>query len=275
MTPAGRFFETFGFLYLPGVLAGEMEAISGEFDAVWARRPDIQHDGINRTMYPDAFLNASSILARLIEHPVLDAVRQGILGPNYAYYNGDGNYYAGDTGWHNDAVNMPRGDEAKSAVVHIKTAIYLDPITAETGALRVIPGSHHLDDHFSRAISTDLLDSESSLGVPPRAVPAVPLPITPGDVVIFDHRIRHASFGGGPARRMFAMNFFGECSTSRQRELTAGIFRMYGQKGMSYFFSDNVLHNAPPGRLRRLEPALQFDPARAEGYAEYRREGRA
>ena len=66
------------------------------------------------------------------------------------------------------------------------------------------------------------------------------------------------------------MNFFGECSTNRQRELTAAIFRTYGQRGCcSTFFSDNITNGAPAERLRRLEPALQIDGARAEGYAEY------
>ena len=269
LTPHSEFFHTFGFLYLPGVLAKEIAAISCEFDAIWARRSDVQHDGSRRTMYPDAFLNASAELARLIEHPVLDGVREEILGPDHAYYNGDGNYFAGDTPWHNDAVNMPYGDEAKTLVRHIKVAVYLDPLTAETGALRVIPGSHHLGDTFASAVIANLADSDSFLGVAPTALPSVALAITPGDVLMFDHRIRHASFGGSSARRMFAMNFFGSCQTTRERELTAGIFRMYGRKGMSYFFSDKITEGAPFERRRRLQPALQFDVARAEGYAEF------
>ena len=60
---------------------------------------------------------------------------------------------------------MPHGEEAKSLVVHIKTAIYLDPLTAETGALRVIPGSHHLADKFSQLVRVDLPNCESSFGV--------------------------------------------------------------------------------------------------------------
>ena len=65
------------------------------------------------------------------------------------------------------------------------------------------------------------------------------------------------------------MNLFEQCSTSRQRELTARLFHMYGSRGMSYFFSDNVTKGAPPDRIRRLERALEFEPARAEGYTEY------
>ncbi|HXW82518.1 MAG TPA: phytanoyl-CoA dioxygenase family protein [Acidimicrobiales bacterium] len=269
MTPRSTFFDTFGYLYLPGLLADDIGWISEEFDAVWARRPDLQHDGAHRTIYPDAFFNASARLARLIEHPVLSAICEELLGPDIAYYGGDGNYYAGDTGWHRDVFNIPDGQEGKSIVRHIKVAFYLDPLAATTGALRVIPGSHHLADSFARELDEFLLHKNNDIAVLPQDVPAVALAVTPGDIVIFDHRMMHASFGGGRARRMFAMNLFEQCHTSRQRELTARLFHMYGSRGMSYFFSDSVTNGAPPERARRLEPALEFEPARAEGYAEY------
>jgi ectoine hydroxylase-related dioxygenase (phytanoyl-CoA dioxygenase family) len=277
LTRRSEFFETFGFLKLPGLLADDIGWVSDEFDAVWSRRADIRHDGSHRTIYPDAFLNASPVLAQLIEHPLLSAICEEILGPEIAYYGGDGNYYAGDTGWHRDVFKIPDGAEAKTIVRHIKIAFYLDPLTASTGALRVIPGSHHLADTFAQQLSkyvtdgsSDLdVDGNSDLGVSAEDMPALTLPVTPGDILFFDHRIMHASFGGGPARRMFAMNLCERCRTSRQRELTARLFRMYGSRGMSYFFSESVTRDAPVERLRRLEPALEFEPARAEGYAEY------
>ena len=194
---------------------------------------------------------------------------RGTPGAGIAYYGGDGNYYAGDTRWHRDVFNIQDGEEGKSIVRHIKIAFYLDPLTATTGALRVIPGSHHLTDNFAKELDALLLNRKTDAGVLPQDAPAVSLTTTPGDIVIFDHRMMHASFGGGPARRMFAMNLFEQCHTSRQRELTARLFHMYGSQGMSYFFSDNVTKGAPRDRARRLEPALEFEPARAEGYAEY------
>jgi hypothetical protein len=269
MTPRRKFFETFGYLKLPGLLADDIGWISDEFDAVWARRTDIHHDGSQRTIYPDAFLNASPILARLIEHPVLNAVCEEVVGPDIVYYGGDGNYYSGDTAWHRDVFDIQDGDEAKSIVRHIKIAFYLDPLTATTGALRVIPGSHHLGDKFAQELRAYARQGSTELGVAPEDVPSVALPVTPGDIMIFDHRIMHASFGGSEARRMFAMNLFEPCHTSRQKELTARLFRMYGSRGMSYFFSENVTEDAPPSRLHRFEPALEFDAARAEGYAEF------
>ena len=38
-------------------------------------------------------------------------------------------------------------------------------------------------------------------------VPAVPLEVTPGDLVMFNHQIKHSSWGGGDRRRMFTLNF--------------------------------------------------------------------
>ncbi len=276
-TARTRFFDTFGFVKLPGLLADDIRWISDEFDAVWSRRTDINHDGSQRTIYPDAFLNASPVLAQLIEHPLLSSISEELIGSGVTYYGGDGNYYSGDTSWHRDVFRIPDGEEAKTIVRHIKIAFYLDPLTAETGALRVIPGSHHLGDTYATQLrehvangSADLgVDGITDLGVPPKEVPALALPVEPGDVLIFDHRIMHASFGGGRARRMFAMNLCERCDTSRQRELTARLFRMYGNQGMTHFFSEEVTRDAPAERLRRIEPALEFDPARAEGYAEY------
>ncbi len=276
MIPRRKFFETFGYLKLTGLLTDDIGWISDEFDAIWSRRPDIDHDGSHRTIYPDAFLNASPVLAQLIEHPLLRAVTDEVVGPDIVYYGGDGNYYSGDTGWHRDVFNIPDGDEAKTIVRHIKIAFYLDPLAATTGALRVIPGSHHLGDTYAQEIrgclpvgTTDLAEDGTSDGVSSDDVPAIALPVVPGDILIFDHRILHASFGGSSARRMFAMNLCERSRTSRQRELTAQLFRMYGTRGMSYFFSENVIQNAPIERLSRVEPALEFEPARAEGYAEF------
>ena len=196
MTPRRKFFETFGYLKLPGLLADDIGWISDEFDADLARRADVHHDGSQRTIYPDAFLNASPILARLIENPLLNAVCEEVVGPDIVYYGGDGNYYSGDTAWHRDVFDIQDGDEAKSIVRHIKIAFYLDPLTATTGALRVIPGSHHLGDKFAQELRAYARQGSTDLGVAPEDVPSVALPVTPGDIMIFDHRIMHASFGG-------------------------------------------------------------------------------
>jgi hypothetical protein len=42
------FFETFGYLALPGALADDIAWVQHEFEAVWAARPDLVHDGSKR-----------------------------------------------------------------------------------------------------------------------------------------------------------------------------------------------------------------------------------
>ncbi len=87
-----------------------------------------------------------------------------------------------------------------------KTAFYLDEVRRDSGCLRVIPGSHD-PDHFIRREGIDPNESEDLLGVAPEAFPgSVAIETDPGDVVIFNHDLYHASFGGGHRRRMFTMN---------------------------------------------------------------------
>ena len=45
------------------------------------------------------------------------------------------------------------------------------------------------------------------LGVAGPDVPCQVIESSPGDLVVFDHRCKHAAFGGGPNRRMFTMNW--------------------------------------------------------------------
>ena len=59
--------------------------------------------------------------------------------------SGDGNLYAGDTHWHSDGYGT-------RPVLSIKMAFYLDRVTRETGALRVIPGSHRVGEPFGDVV---------------------------------------------------------------------------------------------------------------------------
>ncbi len=54
----------------------------------------------------------------------------------------DGNQYVGDSTWH-------RGGGYR-VLRFLKFAVYLDSLSASNVALRVMPGSHELDDSFTR-----------------------------------------------------------------------------------------------------------------------------
>lgn len=112
--------------------------------------------------------------------------------------------------------------------MHIKIAFYLDDLTRETGALRVIPGSHILDDVYASRV-TQLVGTGGADG---SLLPATAVETKPGDVVVFNHNCKHASFGGGGKRRMFTMNL---CQRYPQEKL--GDLRAY-LEGIARFLVD-------------------------------------
>lgn len=87
--------------------------------------------------------------------------------------------YFDHAGWHNDTGIAVRG---------VKFVAYLEPLGAETGALRVLPGSHR--------VPPPALGHLHSLDLAVPDVPAQVLATEPGDVVVFDPLLFHASWGG-------------------------------------------------------------------------------
>ncbi len=83
-----------------------------------------------------AFIDKSPKLSWLRDDPRTVAVAKGLLGDGYVYAESDGNLFNCDVYWHLDAYGAVEGVE------HIKLSFYLDELHHDTGALRVIPGSH-------------------------------------------------------------------------------------------------------------------------------------
>src|SRR5262249_35930230 len=82
------------------------------------------------------------VATTLLGGPVLPTRAKGVL-------------YGGDTPWHADSA---------FAVASVGFAAYLEPLRAETGALRVLPGSHRGD-------FTEALPAPGAARVPARARP--------------------------------------------------------------------------------------------------------
>jgi hypothetical protein len=200
-----RFFEIYGYLVLPGLLARSIQSITAGFEAVWQKRiHDLEspaHQGTARSSVV-AFIEQHEALSQLLDDPGIHGAACSLLGDDFTYMGSDGNYYVGDSSWHRDG--------GYRVLRFLKFAIYLDPITAQTGALRVVPGSHELDDAFTRnalAASND----PPSVGRSGAQMPAQVIESNPGDVVAFNLNILHSSWGGGTSRRMFAFNLCQRC----------------------------------------------------------------
>lgn len=93
--------------------------------------------------------------------------------------------FTSNAGWHDD-----HGPD----LVGLKFLVHLEPRTAETGALRVLPGSH-TDDYRSRLRHYWSQDPAAS-GFEGWPVPEVVLETSPGDVIAFDAHLFHRSAGG-------------------------------------------------------------------------------
>lgn len=240
-------FNQFGFLHLRGVLADRIDVISEAFAGVWRDRGDGHHgkahDGSARSCVVP-FIDQSDVLSALLDHPVIHDAASAILGDDFAYLGSDGNYYVGDTGWHRDGNH--RG------MRFIKMAIYLDQLDASNGALRVIPGSHRLDDAYAQGLS-EILPT-----MPGAEVPAVALATTPGDIAIFDHNLYHAAFNGGTRRRMFTLNLSQRWPDEKLPDL-----QEYLATHARFWIERNVgprmLATANPQRMRHLRQALEND----------------
>ena len=194
-----NFFHTFGYLAIRQLFsADEIARITEGFEwSIQNRGGGLNHDGSKRTMFGGPIEHTPEMCA-ILDHPGILGLISGVIGEDFNYCSGDGNYYTGNTRWH------PDGNWGQ--LFAVKVAFYLDPLTRDSGCLRVIPGSHR-PDHYIRQEKININQSEELFGVPPSEFPGnVALETQPGDIVIFNHDLYHAAYGGHQRRRMFTMN---------------------------------------------------------------------
>ncbi len=252
------FFDNFGFLAFPGLLADRIEEITEAFEELWSARGGGHHgqphDHEHRSCIVP-FIDSSAILSSLLDDPQILGITTSLLGDDFNYMGSDGNLYTGDTGWHSDG----RHEET----LHIKIAFYLDPVTRDTGCLRVIPGSHRLGDTYADSLQEQVRNSAESWDIGGPDVPAMALETQPGDIVCFNHNTKHAAFGGSGRRRMFTMNCCQRYPEERLQELRdymAGGARFWLERA----YGEPMLNTASPERMVHLEQCLANDGHLAE-----------
>lgn len=232
-----RFFNDFGYLVLPGLLRGEVPWISEEFERVF-REAGIVHDGTVRSSV-GRFIERNERLCTLLDHPGVDGLLSGLLGEDYNYLGSGGELYVGDGMWHPDCHGDP--------VLQVKWAMYLDPLTPETGALRFVPGSHRQGWQGN-------LDTHALWGLGMEEVPCVAPHNQPGDVVVFNQMTLHNALGGGNRRRM--LNLLA-CSSCRS-ETELAFLRRRLPTDRSELKWDLMRKSAPPERMRHLDQPWQI-----------------
>ena len=247
------FFDTFGYLALPGLMADCIDEITEAFEQVWSERGGGHHgkahDGKERSCIVP-FIDQHERLCALLDDPRIEGLLASLLGDDFNYSSSDGNYYAGDTQWHSDGY--------QKEIRHVKIAFYLDRLTAETGALRVIPGSHHLGDEYANALEEHGRQSQEHWGISGDQLPAVALEIEPGDIVVFQHNLKHAAFGGSNRRRMFTMNCMVRAADDQidlVKEDLAGLARFWAERA----YGEKMIATASQRRMVHLEQRMAHD----------------
>ena len=116
------FFNTFGYLACDNLFStDEMEWITEDFEAsIQEFGGGKNHDGSKRTFFGGPIEHRPRLCA-LLDDPRILGVAGGVLGEDFNYAGGDGNFYMGDTRWH------PDGNWEQ--LFSCKIAFYLDPLT--------------------------------------------------------------------------------------------------------------------------------------------------
>lgn len=206
------FFDAYGHVVLRGLFADEIDELSDAFDEVFDDpanpRMDMNIIGHRwRSRFAmGAFVEIHPRLTELMTDPRLVGAARGLLGEGAAYSCSDGAVYHCETEWHYDT---PTHDLDRR---HVKFAFYLEPLEADRGAPRVMPGSHLLNRTYRGGPLEPYLGfdgaTEERTGILGEHLPHWPLPTQPGDVVAWDFRILHSSYGRTDPRRKFALNYF-------------------------------------------------------------------
>jgi hypothetical protein len=238
------FFQTFGFLPLRQAFrTEEISAIGREFDILLARdRQGEPFPGTRRqALY--AIAEKSAMLTRLVADDRIYQTVEQLLGPGFLWLCSEGNLYVGDTPWHPDGTRL--------AYPPMKVSFYLDPLSRETGCLRVIPGSHRLPFH-------EELRPLVKMGVRESDLPSFPLESQPGDVLFLNMNLWHASFGGEPGRRHIALNFVPEptlpehlAALEENHRIVLHLMEELQYSRPGHVFEEGFLQSDHP-RIRRL-----------------------
>jgi hypothetical protein len=188
-------FRTFGFTVLRGYLADRVGALRAEVDAAirdaYAATYDERViDGISGHYLPMASRLTPVSTSLVCDDPrLIDAAEQLLGGPVIPECP-EGVLYFFEAGWHTDDGIGVRG---------LKFAAYFDELTVGTGALRLVPGSHHPEQNARLAAYScrrGPTRSEAEAAACQASFPGYIADTSPGDVIAFDLHTWHASTGG-------------------------------------------------------------------------------
>ena len=243
------YFNTFGFLVLRQVFtADEVETIHRETDEIFdGARGGKPYSGKLEVIHP--FFERRPFMASLVADDRIYSICEGLLGPEFFLDVTEGWRHTGTTTWHG-------GGRFAERLPDIKIAFYIEPLTRDTGCLRVVPGSHirgepDLLEQLRNVTDTAAPDS-NPYGVPQPELPSVALESQPGDLCVFTENTLHASFGGKVGRYQHAMTYVKMPTAEKER---GQIRNSYETTRYSYRPCKSSINSDNP-RIRKLVAPL-------------------
>jgi len=188
-------FATFGFAVLRGFLADRAAALRAEVDAAirdaYAATYDERViDGISGHYLPMAARHTPVSASLACDDPRLIDTAEQLLGGPVIPECPEGVLYFAEAPWHTDDRIGVRG---------VKFAAYFDKLTGGTGALRLVPGSHHPEQNARLAAYRNRqlpVRTAAEAAACHASIPGHAAATSLGDVIAFDLHTWHASFGG-------------------------------------------------------------------------------
>ena len=174
-----------------------------------------------------------------------------MLGDDYLYRTSEGNIFSSGTYWHTDLYNIDFKYQ------HLKMIFYLDPVEEHSGCFRTIPGSHHWGDKFSKLLERDIYKPEENYGLSAEEIPGQIIPTQPGDLLIFDYRLKHATCDTGSTRRMFTIAASERFADEDLSSLAKLIGELKEYTGTIY--QQTLIDSASPKRMTHLEQSLSCE----------------
>ena len=208
MVPDIPHFQTFGFVVLrqafdPRPLAAEIDRVMRDG---LVSSGDAPGDGGIRFRYVPMMSAETPVSLALLDR--LAPVAATLLGGPALPTRAKGVLYRGDTPWHTDSTFR---------IASVGFAAYLEPLRAETGALRVLPGSH-------RPGFAEALRALEAAGAAAEALPGHVVVTEPGDVIVFDEHLFHASAGGG-TRQQWRLDYLRDPVGAEAEDQARSYFR--------------------------------------------------
>ena len=253
-------FDTFGFIHLQNQFsAEEMEAVTREADKLWEEHRG-ERPPSGRSQNIQEMVEKGQVMTQMVVDDRIFGTVEGLLGPRFLWNGSEGNLsFSAEHQWHTDRQNEPH---ATTYSFHL----YLDKVRADTGSIRVIPGSHR-PPLYDDLLPLNEQGADSSMkiyGLNPTDLPGVAVESDPGDIVFFSQKIYHGVYGKQPGRRYLKLRFVAWPETDEQ---IASLMR-YGNRGRIYR-PDDAFFNSDNPRIRAMVDPLLELAARTEAEREH------